>query len=268
LVAGKGIAQLRAAGIEVTTGVLAEELRWQNRIFLHYITHRRPWVVLKSAVTLDGKIATRTGDSRWVTGDEARRYVHRMRGNLAGIMVGIGTALADDPLLNCRLDTIGTPLSESLRQPTRWVVDSQARLPLASQLVQSARGQRTIIAHTAAAPAARLQALRDAGVETCLCDSDEAGHVAVPDLVRRIGEAGIDSLLLEGGGTLAEAFLRARCVQEVCCMIAPKLVGGRDAKTSVEGVGVARMADAITLHDLRVTTLGVDLMVQALVDAQ
>ena len=167
LVAGKGIAFLREAGIEVVCGIEEEALREQNRVFLKYISTRLPWVALKAAMTLDGKIATRTGDSKWITGAEARAYVHELRHRFMAILVGIGTAVADDPLLNCRIEGRG------VRQPIRVVVDSNARLSLESQLVQTAEEYRTIVAYTRFAPEERVKALREAGVEMLLCEEKE-----------------------------------------------------------------------------------------------
>lgn len=257
LVAGKGVARLRAAGIEVVCGLMEPELRYMNRIFLKYIEKRRPWVVLKSAMTLDGKIAARTGDSRWVTGEEARRRVHAMRCRHMAILAGIGTVEVDDPMLDCRLEG-------DVRQPVRFIADSSARIGLDTQLVHTAGRLRTVVAHTPYAPAPRIGLLRKAGVETWCC-AEEQGRVDVGDLLRRMGEQGIDSLLVEGGGTLAESFLMGGFVDEVCMFVAPKIVGGRDAKTPVEGEGVARMADAVRLHDLRVEAVGDDLMLSGLV---
>lgn len=255
LVAGRGVATLRQAGIAVECGAIEDELRWQNRVFLKYITTHRPWVVLKTAMTIDGKIATRTGDSRWVTGEAARRRGHEMRRTLMAIAVGIGTALADDPLLTCRLD--GDP-----RQPVRLVVDSSARLPVTSRLVRTARQYRTIVAVAPRADAGRVATLERAGVEVWFC-GDADGRVDIAALTARLGEAGIDSLLLEGGGTLAEAFLRAGAVDEVAAFIAPKIVGGAEAKTPVEGRGVERMAEATALDIRRVERCGDDIMISA-----
>lgn len=257
LVAGKGLARLREAGIEVVCGVCEQELRYMNRVFLKYIASRRPWVVLKSAMTLDGKIAARTGDSRWVTGEEARRRVHAMRRRYMAIVAGIGTVEADDPMLDCRLEG-------EVRQPVRFVADSSARIGLDRQLVQTAGRLRTVVAHTDVAPAPRIGLLQKAGVETWCCGEDR-GRLSVEDLLRRMGEQGIDSLLLEGGGTLTESFLRGGFVDEVCMFVAPKLIGGRDAKTPVEGEGFDRMADAVRLGELHVEQIGGDLLIQGLV---
>lgn len=253
LVAGKGIARLEQAGIRVECGLLEEELRWQNRIFLKYICERRPWVLLKAAMTLDGKIAARTGDSRWVTGEEARRLVHGMRRRHMAILAGIGTVEADDPLLNCRLE--GDP-----RQPVRIVADSSARISPDSQLMRTAGDYRTVVAHTDRADAAKLAQLRAAGVETWRCEEQE-GHLSVADLLRQAGEAGLDSLLLEGGGVLNESFLRGGFVDEAAVFIAPKFVGGRDARTPVEGEGFARMADAVELERVTVGRIGADVLI-------
>lgn len=256
LVAGKGIARLREAGIEVESGLLEEELRYQNRIFLKYITTRRPWVVLKSAMTLDGKIATRTGDSRWVTGEEARRRVHEMRSSLMAVLVGIGTAEADDPMLNCRLEG-------EHRQPIRIVADSAARLSLSSQLVRTALELRTIVAHTARADQSRLDALHKAGVETWCCAECE-GHLSMEDLMQKIGATGIDSLLVEGGGELAYSLLRGGHVDEAAFFVAPKFVGGTGAKSPIGGEGLERMAEAVELEGLEVEHFGADLLIHGL----
>ncbi len=257
LVAGKGIAQLREAGIEVESGLLEEELRYQNRIFLKYITTRRPWVVLKSAMTLDGKIATRTGDSRWVTSEEARHRVHEMRHSLMAVMVGIGTVLADDPMLNCRLEG-------ERRQPIRIIADSSARIPLSSQLVRTALDQRTIVAHTTQAEQSRLDALHKAGVETWCCAEVE-GHLSMDDLMQKIGATGIDSLLVEGGGEISYALLNGGHVDEAAFFVAPKLLGGSEAKTPIEGQGLERMAQAVELEELGVEKVGTDLLIHGLI---
>jgi diaminohydroxyphosphoribosylaminopyrimidine deaminase/5-amino-6-(5-phosphoribosylamino)uracil reductase len=254
-------------------------------VFLKFITERRPWVVMKSAMTLDGKIATHTGHSHWVTGPEARQRVHEMRRRYMAIMVGIGTVLTDDPMLNCRLEQVhplsplalntqAEPLEGAdchmvsqggvVRQPVRIVVDSLAHMPLESKLVLTARPQRTVLAHTIEAPTDRVEALRAAGVEPWLC-AEQEGHVDLSDLMRQVGEAGIDSVLLEGGGMLNAGMLRAGLVDEVACFIAPKFVGGRDAKTPVEGRGVVTMDEAWPISNLQVEKVGEDLLVTGMI---
>ena len=255
LVAGKGIALLREAGIEVVCGVEEEALREQNRVFLKYISTKLPWVAMKTAMTLDGKIATRTGDSKWITGAEARAYVHELRHRFMAILVGIGTAVADDPLLNCRIEGRG------VRQPIRVVVDSNARLSLDSQLVKTAGEYRTIVAHTRFAPEERVKALRETGVEMLLCKEKE-GLVDVRNVLELLGLSGIDSILLEGGGSLNYTFLSEGLADELYAFIAPKIVGGMNAKTPVEGAGMEKMADAINLELENVLNIGHDVLLK------
>ena len=255
LVAGKGIALLREAGIEVVCGVEEEALREQNRVFLKYISTKLPWVAMKTAMTLDGKIATRTGDSKWITGAEAQAYVHELRHRFMAIVVGIGTAVADDPLLNCRIEGRG------VRQPIRVVVDSNARLSLDSQLVKTAGEYRTIVAHTRFAPEESVKALREAGVEMLLCKEKE-GLVDVRNLLELLGQSGIDSILLEGGGSLNYTFLAEGLADELYAFIAPKIVGGMNAKTPVEGAGMEKMADAINLELENVLNIGHDVLLK------
>ncbi len=257
LVSGRGIARLREAGIEVESGVLEEELRHQNRAFLKYITRREPWVVMKSAMTLDGKICTSTGDSRWVTGEEARHRVHTMRRNLMAILVGIGTVEADDPMLNCRLE--GSP-----RQPLRLVADTTARISPKSQLVRTARQLRTVVLHTAQAPEERLQALTREGVE-CWCCAEKEGHLDLKDAMARLGNEGVDSLLVEGGGMLNDSLLREGLIDEVALFVAPKLIGGQRAKSPVEGVGFERMSQAVELDEITTERIGNDLLINGII---
>lgn len=255
LVAGKGIELLQKEGIEVVTGVLEEELKEQNKVFLKYITTRRPWVALKTAMTLDGKIATCSGDSKWITGEEARERVHHFRREFMGVMVGIGTVLADDPLLNCRLEG-------EVRQPVRLVVDSNLRMPFNSRLVATARTYRTIVVCTPQADKERQEALERLGIEILRCEAKE-GRVDLEELMRVLGEMGIDSILLEGGGELNYSFLRQGLVDEVCTFIAPKLIGGRDAKTPLEGTGWEKMYEAMELGDWQVEQFGKDILLRA-----
>lgn len=255
LVGGKGIALLREAGIEVMCGVEEEAVREQNRVFFKYISTGRPWVVLKTAMTLDGKIATWSGDSKWITGTEARACVHEMRHRLMSVMVGIGTVLADNPMLNCRIEGKG------IRQPVRLVVDSNARVALDSQLIRTAREYPTTIIHTRFAEKTKLNALQQAGVKTILC-GDREGLVDVAEMLILLGQQGIDSILLEGGGNLNYSFLAGGHVDEVHAFIAPKMAGGERAKTPVEGVGIEKMADAINLELADILKLGQDVLLK------
>ena len=254
LVGGRGIALLRAGGVAVEAGLLEAEVREQNRIFLKYITEKRPWVSLKVAMTLDGKIATADGDARWVTSEPARRFVHELRGQRSSICVGAGTVRLDDPMLDCRV--------EGYSNPVRILPDSAASLPPESRIARSAGAIRTIVAHTDAAPAGRLERLRACGIELLSCAARD-GRVDLPDLLSRLGALGIDSILLEGGEALNGSFVAQGLVDEYYIFIAPKILGGQDAKTSVGGPGFAKMADALALDIRSVERIGPDLLVHA-----
>lgn len=256
-VAGQGVEILRAHGVAVDTGVLEAECRRQNEVFMHYITTKRPFVVLKYAMTLDGKIAAHTGDSRWVSGPESRAHTHEMRNRLSAIMVGIGTVLADDPMLSCRMGIKYSPLRVG-RDPIRVVCDSHLRIPLDSTLVRTARAIPLIVAHVDGSRE-KEEALRAAGADVWRCAARD-GRVDLCGLMARLGGAQIDSVLLEGGGALHWAALEAGVVQKVQAYIAPKLIGGAGAKSPVGGAGFAKMADALALRDTKLTQLGSDLL--------
>lgn len=253
LVAGKGVQILRDYGIYVETGILEEECLKLNEVFYHYITTKTPFVVMKYAMTLDGKIACATGDSKWVTGEIARAQVHRMRGRYRGIMVGIGTVLADDPMLNCRV--------EGGVDPVRIICDSNLHIPLESQIVKTASEIETIVACSQESLEAerkqeKIRKLKEAGIQ--LIGTEGAHGVNLVELMKKLGEQNIDSILLEGGGTLNASALEDGIVNKVYAYIAGKLIGGMDARSPVEGMGIDRMADAITLKDMEIERLGDD----------
>lgn len=253
LVAGKGVQILRDHGIYVETGILEEECLKLNEVFYHYITAKTPFVVMKYAMTLDGKIACATGDSKWVTGEIARAQVHRMRGRYRGIMVGIGTVLADDPMLNCRV--------KGGVDPVRIICDSNLHIPLESQIVKTASEIETIVACSQESLEAerkqeKIRKLKEAGIQ--LIGTEGAHGVNLVELMKKLGEQNIDSILLEGGGTLNASALEDGIVNKVYAYIAGKLIGGMDARSPVEGMGIDRMADAITLKDMEIERLGDD----------
>ena len=290
LVAGKGLEILRSNGIEVDVmengndngfreapehqlerknvnlGEAAQELvhqlRMQNRVFLKFITTNQPWITAKWAMTLDGKIATSTGDSKWITNKQSRQRVHMLRKNNMAILCGIGTVIADDPMLNVRLSEetmqrLGIKEHE-VRHPIRIVADRQARIPMESQIVSTAHEYPTIVAYGNSADEEKLQQLRDAGVTLWNCNT-------LTELVQRAGAEKIDSILLESGGTLSEALLREGLIDEVVAFVAPKIIGGKSARTPVEGEGVSLMAEAIELEDQIIETVGSDVMISGLV---
>ena len=250
-VSGKGIKMLQEAGIEVIEDFMREECDRLNPVFFHYITTKTPYVVMKYAMTLDGKIATKTGESKWITGEAARAEVQHMRHRYMGIMAGIGTVLADDPMLNVRV--------EGWKSPIRILCDSGLRIPLDGQIVKSAGKYRTIVAYADSENTeAKRKRLHEMGVET-ICCPDENNQVDLKKLMKYLGEEGIDSILLEGGGTLNDSALRAGIVQEVQAFIAPKLFGGMNSKTPVEGIGVRFPSEAVKLKCTDICQIGEDI---------
>nr|WP_255448845.1 bifunctional diaminohydroxyphosphoribosylaminopyrimidine deaminase/5-amino-6-(5-phosphoribosylamino)uracil reductase RibD [Selenomonas sp. mPRGC5] len=247
LVAGKGIKILEDAGVQVTCGVLEEEAIALNEVFLKWITTKMPFVVLKTAMTLDGKIATATGESQWITNETSRRRVHELRDIYDGILAGIGTVLKDDPSLTTRIP------GRKGKNAIRIIVDSQARTPLTAKVVTDGAAP-TIVAVTEQAPKERVQALKEAGVEIITAGSGE--HVDLKALMAKLGEREICSVFVEGGGRVNFSLLAAGLVDKVQAFIAPKLIGGREALTPVEGEGFVSLADAVELA--RVTTEPMD----------
>ena len=252
-VSGKGIKMLQEAGIEVIEDFMREECDRLNPVFFHYITTKTPYVVMKYAMTLDGKIATKTGASKWITGEAARAEVQHMRHRYMGIMAGIGTVIADDPMLNVRV--------EGWKSPIRILCDSGLRIPLDGQIVKSAGKYRTIVAYADSKNTeAKRKRLHEMGVETIWCP-DENNQVDLKKLMKYLGEEGIDSILLEGGGTLNDSALRAGIVQEVQAFIAPKLFGGMNSKTPVEGIGVRFPSEAVKLKCTDICQIGEDIRI-------
>ncbi len=252
LVSGKGIRRLREAGIEVTEHVLQEECERINEIFFHYIRTNQPFVTMKYAMTADGKIASRTGASKWITGEEARRHVQELRRCHAAVMVGAGTVLADDPMLTCRL--------EGARQPVRILCDSRLRTPLTARVVATAKEFPTLLATCCREPE-KQRPYREAGCRI-LELQEKNGHVDLKQLIRRLGKERIDSVLLEGGGALNWSALKSGIVQRVQIYIAPKLLGGENSKTPVEGIGADTLQGAILLKNSRIRMLGEDLLME------
>lgn len=257
LVAGKGLDILRRHGVETVTGVLEEECRRLNQVFFHYIQTKRPYVVMKYAMTMDGKIAAYTGASKWITGEAARQRVQRDRHRYRAIMVGIGTVLADDPLLTCRL--------EGGRNPVRVICDTRLRTPLDSRIVRTAGSVDTILA-TCREDDGSLLPYTEAGCRVWTLPETD-GHVDLAALMERLGRAEIDSVLLEGGGTLNWTMLEAGLVQKVQAYIAPKLLGGAGAKSPVGGQGAPDPDSGVFLKNSVITRLGEDFLIESEVDS-
>lgn len=263
LVAGRGIAELRAAGIDVRTGFLQAECDKLNPIFFHFITSHTPYTIAKWAMSADGKIATRTGDARWVSGEESRADVHELRQRVSALCVGVGTVLADDPLLTCRR-------AAPSRQPLRVVCDTHLRTPLTSALVRTADDAPVLIAGVcppAGTPEEQrwnvnATALRKAGVEVAALPADGSGRVSICALQRELGARNIDSLLIEGGAQVLASAFSAHAVQEAVVYVAPKIVGGTGAPSPVGGDGAPCMSDAQALGSpLDVRQLGADVRI-------
>ncbi len=240
-VAGRGEALLRAEGIEVVMGIGADEARRQNAPYLKLLSRGRPYVHAKWAMTLDGKIATTTGDSRWISNEVSRRRVHEMRGRMDAIIIGLGTALADDPLLTAR--------PPGPRTAVRIVLDSDGRLPETSQLVRTAREVPTLIATLDPPSAHALVTLRELGCEVRGLPS-EFGRPSVVALLEGLGQRRMTNVLVEGGASVLGSFFDADQVDEVHIFVAPKIVGGSPAKSPVSGRGVERITEALALTQL------------------
>lgn len=252
-VSGKGVQILKEAGISVVEDFLREECDKLNPIFFHYIRTKMPYVVMKYAMTLDGKIATKTGESKWITGKEAREEVQHMRHRYMGIMVGIGTVLADDPMLNVR--------AKDKKSPIRIICDSKLKIKEDSQIVKTAFNQRTIVVYADSQNIQeKLERLHSLGVETLYCP-DESNQIDLKKLMIYLGNEGIDSIILEGGGTLNESAVRAGIVKEVQAFIAPKLFGGVNSKTPIEGIGVNLPSEAVKLKYTGICQIGEDIKI-------
>ncbi len=253
-VCGRGIARLRAAGIEVQVGLREAECRRLIAPFARHVTTGLPLVTLKSAVSLDGKTATVTGDSQWISGPASRLHVHRVRDRVDAILVGIGTVLQDDPRLTTRLPEGG-------RSPLRVVVDSCLRIPETAKLVKGLAEAATLIATTSRASSEKVERLRRQGVEILVADGPD-GRVDLAQLLLQLGQRGIQHLLLEGGAGLNNAMLQAGLIDRVMVFVAPKLVGGDDGFGIFAGAGVRCLGEALTLADVRSCRFDDDILIE------
>ena len=253
LVSGKGVQLLRDAGIEVVTDFMREECDAINPVFFHYISTGLPYVISKYAMTMDGKIATRTGASKWITGEDARQRVQEDRGRYAGIMVGIGTVLADDPLLTCRIP--------GKNNPVRIICDTNLRIPEDSQIVKTAKDVKTIIA-TGSRAEDKIARLTEAGCSIINLPLS-AEHIDLKALMKALGELQIDSVYIEGGGKLHWSALRSGMVNKVQVFVAPKIFGGKDAPTPVSGIGCDVPDNGFMLTPPEITRYGDDILLES-----
>jgi len=259
LVSGRGKDELERAGIKVYMGEHDEEARVVNETYLKFITTGMPFVTAKFAISLDGKIATKSGDSRWISGDEARNYIHCLRYTVDAIMAGVNTILADDPRLTCRCGGKGGTVRE---QPLRVIVDGRGRTPLTAR-VFSEPGKTLLVLGRAATPE-EARAFARVGAEVLELPSQE-GMVDLESLLKALGEREITSVLVESGGILLGSLFDHHLVDKVIAFIAPIIIGGKEAKTAVCGEGVVRVADSIRLQRVKVERFDGDLMVSGYV---
>ena len=258
-VMGKGLAQLRRAGLSVTVGVARKEAEALNRAYGHWIITKRPYVMLKAGMTLDGQIATARGESKWITGLPSRQEVHRLRSAMDAVIVGIGTVVRDNPSLTARKAPGLTALAST--QPTRIVVDSRLRIARLAKILTQQSSAKTIIATTKAAPEARRRALERQGIEVLLLPS-LSGRVSLKHLLALLGQRGMLSVMVEGGGELNAAFLSAKLVHHVRFYMAPTLLGGTTSKGVIGGASPRRLAQAWKLKQVRTRALGTDVVIE------
>ena len=256
-VAGKGFKILEDAGIHVEYGFLQDELRKQNEVFFKWIEHKKPFVVLKAAMTLDGKIATATGQSKWITNETSRAYGYKLRDIYDGIMVGINTVIEDNPMLTARVD--------GGKNPIRIVVDSSLKIDINANVVQD-KSAKTIIATTDKADKDKILKLQAQDVDVIVVDKDENDKVDIEKLLDILGQQNICSILVEGGATLSGSFVAKKLVDKVYFFIAPKIVGGKEAKTPVAGTGILNLQEALALKDIQIEKLEEDILIIGRVD--
>ncbi len=257
LVSGKGVKKLQEAGIDVTVGILEDKCKKLNEVFIKYITKKKPFVVLKTAMSLDGKISTTSGESKWITDKEARENVHILRNELTAIMIGIDTVIIDNPELTCRIP--------NGRNPIRIVVDSNLRIPYDSKILQTAKKFKTIIATTEKARKEKIHKLKDLGIIVIETKSKNE-KVDLKDLMHKLGNQNIDSILLEGGSTLNYSALESGIVDKILVYIAPKIIGGMKSKTPVGGSGISHLKDAFKVRELSTSIIGKDILLQGYIE--
>jgi diaminohydroxyphosphoribosylaminopyrimidine deaminase / 5-amino-6-(5-phosphoribosylamino)uracil reductase len=258
-VKGRGIAALRRAGITVTTGIAGEEAAQLNRAYVHWMATGRPYVILKAGMTLDGKVATAKGESRWITGPLARRDAHRLRSQVDAVVVGVGTVLKDNPTLTARLSD--RPVKLASKQPLRVVLDSRLRTPPTAKVCATQNQAKTLIVTTSRAAQSRCRPFKQAGVGVVSL-ALKNNRVSLPALMTMLGKRGITSVLIEGGSTVNAAALREKLVNHVVLYLAPTLMGGQDAKAVIGDRSPKRLAQALPLRHVTVRRIGEDVVVE------
>jgi len=256
LVNGRSIERLRAEGVEVVCGVLEERCKRVNEVFLTYIRTKRPFVILKVAMSLDGKIASSSRLSRWISSETSRKAVHRLRAIVDAVMVGSGTVAADDPLLTVR------QAKKAGGNPLRVVLDSRLSIPVTANVVRTAGEAGTLIATTDRAPTEKAEALKERGVEVLVFPADDEGRVPMGAVFTELGQRGIQSVLVEGGSRVFTDALQKGLADKLVVFVAPSLLGGRTAPGFFEGTGVGEPSEAIRIHGMEVRRSGPDILIQ------
>jgi len=259
LVAGRGIKLLRESGIQVDVGILSIEALKLNDIFIKHITAKAPFVLLKTAMTLDGKAASRTGDSKWISGELSRAYVHSLRNRYSSILVGVNTVIRDDPELTSRIEGVQT------RNPVRIIMDSGGRIPIDANVLNIDESRRTIIAATEDMTEEKRRQLESKGAEIITTDKRN-GRVDIRQLLKELARRGIDSLMIEGGGTVAAAFLEEGLIDKVAFFIAPVVIGGKTAPTPVMGEGVSLIEKGYKLKHRSISVFGQDVLIEGYIN--
>ncbi len=250
-VSGKGIDELRHSGIRVDVGVMEEEAKRLNMAFIKYITQSMPFVIMKVAQSLDGKIATASGESRWITGEKSRLMAHRLRNEVDAVMVGIGTVLKDDPALTTRIP--------DGRDPYRVIVDSSLRIPLSAKAL--IEPSKVIIAVTERAPQDKRDVLKEMGVDIIILKHED-GEVPLKSLMRELAKREILTLMIEGGSSINASALREGIVDKAMFFISSKIIGGKHSIASVGGIGPETLRDVVTLSDLKIRRIAEDVLIE------
>ena len=255
-VKGGGIEFLRSHGVKVECGVLEKECLRLNEAFIKYVTEKRPFVIMKAAASMDGKIATRSGDARWITGERARRFVHRLRNEVDAILVGAGTVIKDDPMLTTRLG------QKRGRDPLRVILDSGLKIPLTARIFNLDSSAQTLVATLDNASDSKKRRLIEKGVEIMAVSTNQSG-LDLAELLSKLGRRGILSILIEGGGAVFASAIQSRLVDKFYLFYAPIIIGGTKAVDMVGGEGVNHIAGAFRLKDMKTRKIGDDLLVEA-----
>ncbi len=270
LVKGNGMRALEKANIQIVCGVMEKQAEELNRVYIKYITTKLPFVTIKYAMSIDGKIAARTGDSKWISNDKSRRFVHKLRSSSDAVLVGVNTVIKDDPRLTPR------HVSITDKMPVRIILDSSVRIPIKSRVLNTpinndndlilrrgtARRAPTIVAVTKEATKSNVEKLKQIGIEIICCKMDKNKMVDIHDLLSKLGKKGITSILVEGGSKVMSSFMEERAIDRIFAFIGPKIIGGDRVLVPFGGKGVSKIKDAVSLKDIRVRRFQDDIMIE------